>query len=144
MKIEKTLPGGARLECDMAPFQVGHRLMKSVMREIGKINVSLGIKDRTLKDIMDVELTDGAINTIKDVVTALIASEEVEAVLWECMGRATYNGRKMSPETFEDAAARADYLPVVKEVLFHNLSPFFKSLGSLLPGRSGQAVSTQR
>ena len=117
MNLKKTLDSGAVLEVTMAEFKIGHRLFKAVMQEI-----------------KDVNMPDGAnvVNMIKDVATGLLSSEEVEAVLWECMGRATYNNQKVNPSLFEDEGIREDYLVVAKEVLVFNLTPFIKNLSFLL------------
>lgn len=144
MKIKKTLPSGAVLECDLAPFKDGYALLKAVMRELEATKISIGLKSKSIKDIFDIELTDDALNTLKNVITSIVSSEQVEAMLWACMGRATYNNQRITEETFEDISARSDYLIVMKEVMLHNVSPFFKSLGSLWSGQSAQTSDCLR
>jgi hypothetical protein len=58
------------------------------------------------------------------------------------MERATYNGVKITRDTFEDMDTRADYFVVAKEVLWFNLNPFFKNLKSIvsLPKASSTAT----
>ena len=56
----------------------------------------------------------------------------MEACLWDCLKTCLYNTKHIDRTTFEDVEARADFLPVVKEVMVYNLAPFFKNLNSLL------------
>jgi hypothetical protein len=117
MNLKKTLDSGAELEVTMAPFTVGLRLFKAVGKVIKEVDI-LG----------EAEL----FNIIKNAALGIVTSDEVESVLWECMGRATYNNRKVNWEIFEDEKIREDYLSVAKEVLWFNLSPFSKNLRSML------------
>ena len=131
----KTLDSGAVLDLTLAPFEAGHKLLKAVMREIEQVNVS--------KEALSGEMNEGALNTIKSLLARLIYSDAVEAALWPCMDRALYNNKRISKDLFEDEAARADYLPVVKEVLLFNLSPFTKNLTSLLSEVMGKPTGSQ-
>jgi hypothetical protein len=134
--MKKTLPSGAVLDMTMCPFQVGDRLLKVVMAEAESVKVALGIKAKTLKDLFDVDFNDEMINTLKNLVARMIASDAVSEVLWQCMERVTYNNQKVTKDTFDKEEARADYLIVFKEVLWFNLYPFFKNLGSLFSAMS--------
>ena len=129
--LVKKLPSGATLEVSMAPFQVGNTLLKSVMKEAESVQINVGFKGKSLQELFSAKVTDEVINTLKNAVARLIASESVEQALWPCMSRATYNQVKITPETFESELTRMDYLVVAKEVLVYNLSPFLSSLGSL-------------
>ena len=115
----KTLPSGAVLNMTMADFADGHRLMKTVAKELE--NVGFTAVDVT-KDI----------NAIKNIIMRLIYSESIEQALKPCLAKCNYNKRQITDELFEDAKVRGDYLPVVKEVLIFNITPFFASIGSLL------------
>jgi hypothetical protein len=132
--MEKTLDSGAKLEVQLAPFEEAEALLEVVMEELGDIKIELGLKGKDLKEIFEMEITDDALNTIKNVVAKVISSKKIKAALWPCMGRALYNDIKIGKETFESETARGDYLVVVKEVLWLNLSPFCKNLGSLFKG----------
>lgn len=140
MNLKKTLDSGALLEVTLAPFAVGHNLLKSVMRELESVNINLGLKGKnTLKDVFS-DIGDEAVNTIKNLAVRLVASEKVEESLWACMERATYNNIKISRDTFEDEKSRGDYLIVAKEVLWYNLGPFLKNLSSMFPGLLSRAT----
>jgi hypothetical protein len=105
--------------------------MKAVAKEIKNTQISLGAKGQ-MGDFLKLQVGDDAINTIKNLVTGLLASDEIEAALWPCIERGTYNGIHIKKDIFEDEKVRADYIPILKEALVYNLSPFFKSLKSLV------------
>ncbi len=133
--MQKVLESGAVLDLSICSFAEGNRLMKAVAKELKNIQISLGAKGQTV-DFFKLELGDEALNTIKNLVTGLIASDEIEAALWPCMERGTYTindvTHHIKRDIFEDEKARADYIPILKEALVFNLSPFFKSLRSLV------------
>lgn len=135
------LQSGADVEIQMASFDVCNRLLKAVMKEIEGVPVSLGLKGAGIDAS---KMTDEALNTIKSVVARLISSDKIEPVLWECMSTVLYNGTRVTKDTFEPEGARADYLPLAKEVLVHNLGPFFKNLGSMLPFLTEKASGDQK
>jgi len=132
----KTLDSGAKVEIQMASFENGHRLLKAVMKEVENINLSLGD--------MSGDVNESVLNTIKNVAARLISSDLVESALWPCMGVVLYNGQKISRETFENANARADFLPVTKEVMVYNLAPFFKNLNSVLSALKEKIGNVQK
>ena len=137
--LKKTLPSGAILEATLASFEEGNALMKSVVKEVESLKISLG--DLNLKNFdIESEMNDEMINTIKNYAARMISSEEIEACLWVCMGRARYDNQPIKKDLFEEAEKRGDYLIIMKEVLVYNLVPFFKGLGSLL---SGMKTATQ-
>lgn len=142
-----SLPSGARLELQHAPFSVSMKLLKTIARELAA--VSLGLKiDLNLADpqamISKLLREDLPLDLIKNAVCQLVASDAVEAVVAECLGRCLYNNVGIDKKTFEPAGARGDYLPAAWEVIQFNLRPFFsglslpsstaKPLGSVSPG----------
>jgi hypothetical protein len=141
--MKKTLDSGATLEVTLSPFEVGHRLLKAVVREIEMVNVEFGVRGKSFKDIFE-DIGDEAVNTIKNMAARLVSSDAVEEILWLCMERATYNGIKINRDTFEDERARGDYLIVAKEVLWFNLAPFLKNLASMFPALVGKTTTSQK
>jgi hypothetical protein len=129
--MQKVLESGALLDLSICSFAEGNRLMKAVAKEIKNTQISLGAKGQ-MGDFLKLQVGDDAINTIKNLVTGLLASDEIEAALWPCIERGTYNGIHIKKDIFEDEKVRADYIPILKEALVYNLSPFFKSLKSLV------------
>ena len=125
----KKLPSGAVLSLTMAPFQDGHRLMKAVAREIEGVKITGDF----LKEP----------DAIKNIIMRAIYSEDVELALKPCLARCSYNKQQITEDAFEDEKARGDFLPVVKEVMVYNLTPFFGSLSSLLKDIKGQVPGQQ-
>ena len=123
----------------LAPFGAGHKLFKAVLAEIETVKLNLG-----LGEFLNREVDGEALDTIKNLIVRLLSSERVEEALWVCMGRATYRGKKINPDLFEDELARADFVPVCKEVLGYNLSPFFKNLGSMLSALKLKSTNNQK
>lgn len=108
-----TLPSGAELRIDLAPFAVSKALYLAVVAEGPKIK--LGDND-------DVN------NAIKDIFCIMLSSKSVADALVPCMQRALYNNIKITDEVFEPAEARQDYFEVCFHVAQENLEPFLKSL----------------
>ena len=114
MKEEKkVLESGAELFIQMGSWEESHQLYKAVMAVVSTTSIK---NDEVLS-----------------LIAKICISPEIEAALWKCLGRATYNGAKITKATFEDEKAREDYLVIAKEVLVLNLRPFLKNLASLLP-----------
>lgn len=111
---EVKLPSGAVLKITLAPFEDSRGLYQTLLEEL-----------KYLKLDMNAEI-DG--NLLKDIFCSGFSSKKVEAALWKCMLRATYNDAKISIDTFEPAEAREDYLTVCFEVAKENIMPFTKSL----------------
>lgn len=132
--MKKTLKSGATLDITRSPFVVGHKLFKTIAKELKGVDVKLGLKEgQTLGNLTNFEVSDEAINTVKDLFCTILSSQEVEDILWECMIKATYNGQKINRELFDNDQAAEDYLEISKEVMSVNLIPFQKSLASLFP-----------
>lgn len=133
--MKKTLDSGAVLEIQMAPFVEGEALLSAVMSELETVKIKLGAdKFNNIQDLMCMDFGDEALDTLKNLAVRLISSRVIKTALWPCIGRALYNNQRITLETFEVESARADYLIVLKEVLWFNLSPFTKNLKSLFSG----------
>lgn len=127
---EVTLPSGAILKMNLAPFKVSKSLYQAVLEECKDIKLSFD--------------TPLDVNLIKDLFCTGMSSKKIEDALYKCMERCLYNGQKISEETFEDEKAREDYMTVCIEVAKENINPFMKSLyaqyGDILKGTiTGQA-----
>lgn len=108
------LPSGAKLEITSSPFPVARNLYQAVAAEGKSLRVST--------------VTEMDANFLKDLFLTALSSKAIETALWECMTRATYNGVRITPDTFEPEAAREDYFAVCLEVAQENIRPFTKSL----------------
>jgi hypothetical protein len=132
--LKKTLHSQSELEVTMASFADSHKLLKAVMKEMERVQINFGSRAKNVNEFMNLEVTDETINTLKNIFSRIVSSDEVEAALWPCLERCTWNGRKVNRDLFEDEGPRGDFLEIAKEVLWFNLSPFTQSLGSLFSG----------
>jgi hypothetical protein len=112
MKV--ALPSGAELDVTMSPFKIARALYMSVADEM---------KGLKLDPKAEVDA-----NFWKDLLCTGLASKRIEEALAECMKRCTYNGLKITDDTFEPVEARADYLMVCFGVAKENIQPFTKDL----------------
>ena len=143
--MKMTLKSGAILEVTRSPFVISHKLFKTVLKEMKGVSLKLGLKEiKTFGELFNLEVTDDALNTIKDSFVTLLSSQEIEDALWECFPRILYNNKKIeSKNFFDDEKTCADYLEVCKEVATENLRPFRQSLESLFPNfRLGTSTKT--
>lgn len=121
MQTPIKLKSGATLTIGLAPFAVGTRLLRTISREMSAVNVEFDLA--SLKDVGSKD-----INTLKNVLFQLLASESVELSVMECAKKCLYEGQGINGDTFASEAARPDYLPVMMEVVKANLRPFFSGL----------------
>ena len=131
MKV--TLKSGAVLDITRAPFEEGHNLFKTVLKEMKGVSLKMGLeKSKTIENIFDLEINDDILNTAKYGIFTLLSSQEIENALWNCFGgRILYNNKKiLGKDFFNDEKICEDYHEVMKEVMTANLSPFQKSLAS--------------
>lgn len=110
---EISLPSGAILNIGDVPFEASNNLKKVVMKEFK------GIEINSAQQLIEL---------CKDYICTVFSSESVEACLWECMKRCTYNNLKIDKNTFESIEARQDFTDVQWEVGQECLLPFGKSL----------------
>ena len=111
------LPSKAELKITLAPFKDAKELYQAVLDEA-----------KVLKLDPNAEID---VNLMKDLVCTALSSKKIEAALWKCMARATYNDLKITEETFEPEAARDDFMMVCWEVAQANILPFVKSLSAV-------------
>lgn len=114
---EVKLPSGALLKIGLSPFAVGKSLYQAV-----------------LEDAKGVDFTGQTELAVlyRDLFCVAASSKKIEACLWECFKKCTYNSGngdfRITEETFESVEARDDYLTVCVEVAKENILPFAKSL----------------
>lgn len=110
------LPSGAELVITPAPFADAKALYQAVLEELKSLKLNP-------QDDVDV-------NLLKDLICAGFGSKKIELALSKCFQRATYNGLKVTDDTWEPVEARQDYLQACLEVAKENLLPFVKSLSA--------------
>lgn len=112
--MEKKLESGSVLKITLAPLEESYDLWQAL--------IAHGVETKMHGD------DEMSINVIKDAICLVLSSKDVRAKMRPCMERATYNGNKCIPETFEDEKSREDYLEVCFEVAKANCLPFAKRL----------------
>lgn len=123
---EITVPSGAKVNINVAPFLEVMRLKSAIQRSFADSKIEINFNDNIsemVKTIMEID-----------------SDPEVGKYLFKCLERCTYNGEKITENTFEPEKAREDYYDIVIECLKVNLSPFFKGLVSKWNGISGSLV----
>ena len=111
-----------------APFAVASALRRVIMAEMKSVVI-----DTSGLDFSNLLGSGIPLNTVKDLICQLLASEKVENAVWDCMskGPATLNYMKMTPAMFdgpEGFKLREDYLNCALEVALANLMPFISGL----------------
>lgn len=122
---EKTLASGRTLVVNVAPFAAANKLRRVVASELLKVEIEVGKLDLNV-DLKN--LDSRSLNTLKNVVCQLLASETVEASFFDCAARSTIDGAAIKRDSFDAEEARGDFLPTAWEVIRANLAPFFASL----------------
>ncbi len=114
---EIKLSSGAVLKVQPSPFAVAKDLYQTLLREMQAVPISAK--------------TDMA-SLYKDLFCLGFASPQIEACIWACFARCTYNtgtgDLKIDGNTFEPVERRDDYMQVCMEVAKANVLPFAKSL----------------
>lgn len=113
-----TLPSGSKLEITVSDFKTSKALY-----------VAMAAEAKSLKLDPNAEVD---VNFLKDIFCAGLSSKAIEESLDACMKRCTYNGLKITTDTFEPVDARQDYLMVCFEIAKENVEPFTKALGQKL------------
>ena len=142
--LKKTLPSGAVLEASICSFDEGKKLFKTVTREMETIKLDIGDMDFSSLTNKNADISSEMVNTMKNIVSRLISSDEIESCLWPCLGRATIDKIKITNGTFEDVEVRGDYIIVLKEILIFNMSPFIGSLISMLKALPKRNIKDQK
>jgi len=111
------LPSGAKLKVTPAPFKDAKALYQACLEELKGLNLDP-------KQEIDA-------NFFKGLFCVGFSSQKIEAALYKCFQRCTYNGNRIVDDSiFEDVDARDDYFMVCFEVAKANIMPFTKSLSA--------------
>lgn len=126
---EITLPSGRKMEVVPAPFAEAKRLYQAFASEMKKV------------DLKSMEAMD--VNSLKNAICAMVESSAMEAALWPCVIRCTYQGQKITAQTFEPLEAREDFMDIYYEVAQENIAPFLKGLFAQFQGFLGSRKGVQ-
>lgn len=117
------LPSGAKLHVSTSDFQDAKALTKAIVKATSGIQLA--------SNPMDMDVT-----IIKDLLVAAVTSDEIEAALFKCLARSTWNNIKVTSAIFDDPQfgemARADYFIMCAKVVEVNCKPFFDQALSTL------------
>lgn len=111
--MDISLSTGRKLMVGDVPFPAARALFQALLDE------GRGVSINSQSDMLAL---------CKDLLCTSFASKKIEAALWECMKRCTYEGLKIDDKTFEKAEAREDYVEICFEVALEVVRPFTKSL----------------
>lgn len=115
---EMTGKSGAKIVINPAPFEDAINLKNAVEREI-------------VNSRIDPEKIESSIGLLP-IILHVDGSPEVNAALWPCLIRCTYNAQKITKTTFDDVKARADYYDIVMACWDANNGPLVAGLCSRL------------
>ena len=106
-----TLPSGAELTVNIAPFKDAKALFQALLKEWKDMGPDLP-------------------SNLGKMFSSAFSSLEVEKALWPCLTRCLYNGEKITPDVFEPDEARQDFIPACLEAVSDDITPFTKGLFS--------------
>lgn len=112
---EVTLPSGAVLKMNPAPFEVSFDLLQALLQEMNDINVTAETQYAEIH---------------KQLLCRGFASKVIQAKLQKCFESCLYDDLHIDKKTFEPVAARKDYMLVCAEVATENVAPFIESLSA--------------
>jgi hypothetical protein len=123
------LKSGHTATLALASFTEASELRRVLAREIAAAPLEIG---GDLAAIMGKD-----VGVLKNLICQLLASEALEKQIFKCLARCLLDGQKITPQTFEPAEMRGDYLPLAVEVVKMNILPFFEGLelASLIPSK---------
>ncbi len=120
---EITLPSGAIAKIDAAPWDDAIALKAAIARELSGADLS------ALKFDPNAEVDVGQFAKLALLVDS---SKPVMDAIFKCLARCTYDGQRITKETFERVEARKDFYDVAFACLQENIGPFFENLLSKL------------
>lgn len=106
---ELTVPSGAQVVINTAPWEDAIALQQAIFYEVGR---GAGLNLSTFMMVA--------------------ASPVVYAAVMKCAIRSTYNNEKITSQTFKTKESREDYIPIITAVVKENLGPLEAGLFSLL------------
>lgn len=127
MADKLTVPSGADVEIRIGSFTAGMKLKNAVEKELARQGLAFFPGGVSKEKEIDLEKMLPAILMID-------SSEVVQAAMWECLTQSTYNGERISTNTFEPEKARGDYYAIMLAAGKKNLMPFISGLVSGLGG----------
>ena len=145
MNTKITLPSGAVLEIQAAPFETVMDAIQIIARELAKVDLKIGGDVlKRVKEGGEVGVEDLDLSVLKDSILLLVGSKEFRPMLAELFRSATYDGLKVDATTWTSEKARGDYFLAAWEVIKKNVSPFFGPLLSSLSARAKANIDARK
>lgn len=119
----------AKVVINAAPLEDAIRLKSAIQKSLISQNINL----ETISE-----------GDMVNLFLAIDSSPEVYNCLFECLKKSSYDGIKITKETFEPEEARGDLYEVFYYCLKVNIFPFFKSLFSRFGIRFGTTTDTRK
>lgn len=127
-----TLSSGKVLEMQMPPFALANNLKRTVARELLAVDANLDLKALDPESEVS-QLPGNVLNTLKNALFVVIASDAVDRLLMDCMcAGSLYDGAKITLKSFDGEEARSDFQECAWEVMKFTLRPFTGAFGSML------------
>ena len=139
--MEFTTNSGATAIINVADFISSMKLKRAVVEavkssgaDLSKIDLGGGESDKAGSTVADKEKANKAkmetANLLINIAMSVDSDERVYDALFKCLLRCTYDGVRITRDTFEAAETREDYYEVAIACMKVNLAPFFKPLFS--------------
>lgn len=125
--MEFKTQSGAKVKINPADFEDALELQAAIAEKISESKISF----KSMSDEIDVaEFLKAGMSVAAD--------KNVREILFKCLVRCTYNGQKITKQTFEDVEARKDFYEVafscLKENVGHFIAPLISKLSPALEG----------
>lgn len=104
---------GVKVVINPCSFQEAFRLKSAIQKALLKSGVSL-------ETALEQDITS--------LILAIDSDEEIMERMFDCLRKSTYDGIKITKDTFEDESARGDLYDIFFQCLKVNIYPFFKPL----------------
>lgn len=134
--MEFTTKNGVKVKINPADFEDAMDLQSAIMEKISNSKFELK---------MNFDEEDFDVADIVRVAMSVASSKEIRETLFKCLARCTYDGQKITKNTFEDVGSRKDFYEVSFACLKENIGLFIEPLISLLSpmlSKLGQGIKS--
>jgi hypothetical protein len=121
---------GRELKITPASFAEAMALQKAIGRALKGTKFSMPSFVTGADGKIDLEKSDVDLSGLIDLVLGAAVSDEVQACLFACSGRALLGTDKIDSDFFEKVENRELYYPIMVEIIKVNVGPFLKGLAS--------------
>ena len=126
--MEFKLPSGAQLSITLLDFEQAFEISQTVTRFIGLLELDIkSLNIEQWKSFSDIDF-----NAIKRPLSQVLSNGDLVKAGNKCLNKCTYNGKRITDQTWQDIEARKDYLYAIFYGLKENVYPFFAGVFSSL------------